>query len=156
MSSAPMAELVSCCLYLFLLLAKNRFVLNYLAGRLSYSQVLGHCISWSRDIENIVKLSSLQIPGCSFQVSQCGPYRAGRGGKYVGGGGQTSGHRDSWKEGGRSWRLLVGLQEELLAGGQEEQDAGCQEEGMTVSRWGLLNGGGGREGFCLPAGPETW
>ena len=66
-----------------------------------------------------------------------------------GGGGQTSGHRDIWKEGGRSWRLLVGLQEELLAGGQEEQDAGGQDEGMTVSRWGLLNGGGGREGFCL-------
>ena len=41
---------------------------------------------------------------------------------------------DSWKEGGRSWRLLVGLLEELLAGGQEEQAAGCQEEGMTVFR----------------------
>ena len=43
----------------------------------------------------------------------------------------------------------VGLLEELLAGVQEEQAAGCQEEGMTVSRWGLLNGGEGREGFCL-------
>ena len=72
------------------------------------------------------------------------------------GGRQTPGHQDSFQEGGRSWRLLVALQEELLAGGQEEQDAGCQEEGMTVSRWGLLNGCGGREGFCLPAGPETW
>ena len=65
------------------------------------------------------------------------------------GGGQTYGHWDSWKEEERSWRLLVGLLNELLAGGQEEQAAGCQEEGMTVSRWGLLNGGEGREGFCL-------
>ena len=48
-------------------------------------------------------------------------------------GGQTSSHQDSWQEGGRSWRLLVGLLEELLTGGQEEQAAGCQEEGMTVS-----------------------
>ena len=69
-------------------------------------------------------------------------------------GGQTSGHRDSWKEGGRSWRLLVGLLEELLEGVQEEQAAGCQEEGMTVSRWGLLNGGGWREGFCLLGGTQ--
>ena len=72
----------------------------------------------------------------------------GRWGKYVGGG-QTPGHQDSWQEGGRTWRLLVGRLEELLAGGQEEQAVGCQEEGMTLSRWGLLNGGWGREGFCL-------
>ena len=62
---------------------------------------------------------------------------------------EASCHQDSWQEGGRSWRLLVGLLEEMLEGVQEEQAAGCQEEGMTVSRWGLLNGGGGREGFCL-------
>ena len=66
-----------------------------------------------------------------------------------GGEGQTYVHRDSWKEGGMSWRLQVGLLKELLAGGQEEQATGCQEEGMTVSRWDFLNGGGGREGFCL-------
>ena len=70
------------------------------------------------------------------------------------GGGANFFHRDSWKEGGRSWRLLVGLLEKLLAGGQEEQAAGCKEEGMTVSRGGMLNGGGGREGYCPPGGTQ--
>ena len=37
-------------LLLSLLLAKNRFVLSDLAGRLRFYQVLGHCISWSRGI----------------------------------------------------------------------------------------------------------
>ena len=130
-----MAELVLYCFYLSLLLANIRFVLSDLDGRLSYSQVLGHCISWSRGIENIVKLFSLQIPRCSF------PVRGIRG--------QTLGHQDSCQEGGRSWRLLVGLLEELLADGQEEQAAGCQEEGMTVCRWGLLTGwGGGKASAC--------
>ena len=69
-------------------------------------------------------------------------------------GGQTSGHQDSWQEGGRSLRLLVGLLEELLAGGQEEQGACCQEEDMTVSRWSLLNWGGWRQGFCLLGGTQ--
>ena len=61
-----------------------------------------------------------------------------------GGGGQTSGHWESWKEEGRSWRLLVGLLNELLAGGQEKQAAGCQEEDMTVYR------------AKSETGPETW
>ena len=96
-----MAELVSCCFSLSLLLAKNRFVLSDLAGRLSSCQVLGHCISWSRGIENTVNISSLQMPGCSFSVS--GAIGDGRArGKVSGGGrrggGQTSGHQ----EGGRS------------------------------------------------------
>ena len=61
----------------------------------------------------------------------------------------TPGHQESWQEGGRTWRLFVGLLEELLAGGREEQAVGCQEKGMTLSRWGLLKGRGGREGICL-------
>ena len=69
MSSPPMAELVSCCFSLYLLLVKNRFVLSDLAGRLSSCQVWGHCISWSRGIENTVNIPSLQMPGCSFLVS---------------------------------------------------------------------------------------
>ena len=67
-----------------------------------------------------MKHSSLQIPDCSFPV--IGAIQDREMVKYVrrrGGGGQTSGHQDSWQEGGRSWRLLVGLLEELLAGGQE-------------------------------------
>ena len=52
-------------LSLSLLLAKNRFLLSDLAGRLSSSsQVLGHCISCSRGIENTVNMSLLHIPGC--------------------------------------------------------------------------------------------
>ena len=70
MISHPMAEQVLCCFSLSLLLAKNRFVLSDLAGRLGSCQVLGHCISWSRGIENTVNISSLQMPGCSFSVSQ--------------------------------------------------------------------------------------
>ena len=73
----------------------------------------------------------------------------------LGGGGQTSGHWDSWKKGRRSWRLLVGLLEELLAGVQEEQAAGGQEEGMTVCRWGLLNGGGGGKASACQEGHRT-
>ena len=59
-------------LSLSLLLAKNRFVLSDLAGRLSSCHVLGHCISWSRGIENTLNISSLQMPG--------GKYGGGRGG----------------------------------------------------------------------------
>ena len=84
MISHPMAELVLCCFSLSLLLAKNRFVLSGLAGRLRFCQVLGHCISWSRGIENTVIISSLQMPGCSFAVSRAiGDGRAM--GKYLGG-----------------------------------------------------------------------
>ena len=109
-------------LSLSLLLAKNRFVLSDLAGRLSSCEVLGQCISWSRGIENTVNISSLQMPGCSFSVSVAiGDGRAR--GKVCGGVGQTSGHQ----EGGRSKGLLVELQKELLAGG-------CYEEDMTEDK----------------------
>ena len=71
-------------LSLSLLLAKNLFVLSDLAGKISSSQVLGNCITWSRGKENTVNISSLQIPGCSFPVS--GALQGlRRGGKYVGG-----------------------------------------------------------------------
>ena len=103
-----MAELVSCCFSLYLLLVKKLFVLSDLAGRLSSCQVWGHCISWSRGIENTVNIPSLQMLGCSFLVSgaiQGGRARwklSGGGGGGVGegcsGGGQTSCHQ----EGGRS------------------------------------------------------
>ena len=65
-----MAELISCCFSLSLLLAKKRFVLSDLAGRLrSSSQVLGHCISCSRGTESTVNISLLHIPGRSFPIS---------------------------------------------------------------------------------------
>ena len=59
-----------------------------------------------------MNISSLQIPGCSFQGSGHLPFR--------------------WPPGGRQkLGLLVGFVEELPTGGREEQAAGCQEEGMT-------------------------
>ena len=64
-----MAELVSFCFSFSLLLAKKRFVLSDLAGRQSLCQVLGHCISCSRGIDNTVNISYLQIPGYEFPVS---------------------------------------------------------------------------------------
>ena len=90
-----MAELVSCCFSLYLLLFKNRFILSDLAGRLSSCQVWGHCISWSRGIDNTLNIPSLQMPGCSLLVS--GAIQGSRarwkacGGGW--GGGQTSGHQ---------------------------------------------------------------
>ena len=83
MCSPLMAELVSCCFSLSLLLAKNWFVLSDLAGRLSsFSYVLGHCISCSRGIENTVNISLLHIIGCSFPIS--GAIQDGKAkGKYL-------------------------------------------------------------------------
>ena len=91
-----MAELVSCCFSLSLLLAKNRFVLSDLAGMLS------SCL-WSRGIENTVNISSLQMLGCSFPVS--GAIRGGRAREKVfeweGEGGKGGGGRaDIWPLGG--------------------------------------------------------
>ena len=85
-------------LSLSLLLAKNWFVLSDLAGRLSSCQVLGHCISWSRGIENTVNISSLQMPGCSFSVSGAIGDGWARG-KVCGGG-----RADLWPPGG--WKKL--------------------------------------------------
>ena len=112
MISHPMGELVLCCFSPSLLLAKTRFVLSDLAGRLSSCQVVGHCISWSRGIENTVNIPSLQMPGCSFWVSEAiGDGRAR--GKVCGGGGRG----DLWPPGGCK---------ELLTASRASKRAACR------------------------------